>query len=160
MTETTTNPRKTRNLPIYDFLEILQLEYISFKIRRLTYPIPKHKLFWQGIMEAKKKKIEEISSKNKLPNIFNDPYIEEQVESKFYINSTPNFLYRDEDFRKRWEEWDLYNYYAKNQQVSVETDEGSKVGYIVDYKTRDPYIYVNIEGIQNKYSIVKVRRIL
>lgn len=150
---------KNRHLPLYEYLEILQIEYLSYQLRSKVYPIEQHRNYWRGAMEKKKKTILEISDRNKIGNIFNDRQMEEQIREKFYEFGVPNFQYRNEDFRDRWEYWDRFNYYLKGSEVRVESESGTSIGRIVDYTVGHSYIYVMIEGIPTKFSITQVYRI-
>lgn len=160
MNKTTPTVIKNRHLPLYEYLEILQIEYLSYMIRSKVYPIEQHRNYWKGAMENIKVKIEQISERNSLCNMFTDKNIETVIREKFYINKTPSFQYRNEEFRKKWEYWDNFNYYLKNSEVRVELESETVIGKIVDYTVGFNYIYVNVEGITSKYLITQVYRIL
>ena len=81
---------KDRDIPIYDFLEILQKEYFYYEYRTKIYPIKEDRENFKKVMEFKKAKILDISNKNGLNNIFNN---EEKLikirESFFDENGIP-----------------------------------------------------------------------
>lgn len=151
---------KDRHLPLYEYLNRLQIEYFSYQLRSKIYPIEFHKSFWKSTMEKKKKNIEELSTRNRIGNIFNDGDIERQFKEKFFEFGVPNFQYRDEEFRNRWEKWDKFNYYARGSEVRVETEKETMFGKVVDYEVGNSYLYVMIEGSSLKFSVTQVHRIL
>ena len=110
---------KTRSLRIYEYFEVLQVEYLSCKLRARIYLKPKDKEYWNRVSENKRQIITNISGRNgNLPTIFNDSDLQNVLEKRLYKeNSSPMFVYKDEDHRKEQEYFDLLYYYQKGVEV-------------------------------------------
>lgn len=133
--------RKTRNLSIFQYLDILQVEFIVAEFRKKIYHSVKSKSYYQEVMNFKKEKIEDISMKNGLPTIFNDKKVREEKYKSIYGNSFgfPNIPYR-EDVDPKAEELrssDRYYYYSQGSEVKVKYIEEVVIGTIeeVDFIT-------------------------
>lgn len=154
---------KSRHLPILDFYEILQLEWICAGLRRKIYPRIKDKNYWERVQVGKKETILKLAEKNSLPSIFDDETMLRTFEKKIYKESSyPNFVYKDENNKHEQEFYDLQNYYLQGSDVRVLIDGDIKLGKIskafIPYK--DFNVSVTIEGKEGQYSTSIVTRIL
>lgn len=136
MEEIKEQPYKSRNLNNYEYLQVLQKEYIVAEIRSKIYIKPKDKEYWRRVKFGKKAKIEDISTKNHLPNIFNDNDVQKDIEREVYGSGPlPNFIYSSNENKQELEYLDLQNYFNKNTTVKVLDYYGEEVvGEIVEYK--------------------------
>ena len=127
------NKEKTRHLPIYDFLEVLQSEYIQAELRRKIYRKDKDKKYYQRVMDKKKIKIEDLANRNGLPSIFTSKEKLEKVKDALYNHGEtyPKFFYKDDVERLELEFKDFINYYSRGSEVKVLVDKDEvKVGKI------------------------------
>lgn len=126
---------KSRNQSLFDFLECLQLEYITAELRSKIYPSSNDKKYYRKVMRYKREKIEDIAQRNDLPTIFsskdgkaNEMY--KQVYAKFGV---PSFQYKDTADREKFEYNDLINYFIVDAEVKVLREDGDvDVAIIVD----------------------------
>lgn len=155
---------KSRNLSIFDYIEILQEEYICFDIRSKIYRFKIHKDYWNLVKEGKKKSILEICKRNSLPSIFTSPIELERIGKKIFIGLPyPNFSYKDEKFRNQWEHWDEKNYFNRDANVKIEISEGAMLyGSIVkyDYVTKKVVVRIREEDVIREVNKEQVTRIL
>lgn len=70
---------ENRDIPIIEFIEVLEREYISAYIRKKIFPRKKDKSYWSKVMNGKKDKIENLCSKNSLSSIFNNSQREIEI---------------------------------------------------------------------------------
>lgn len=158
------NSTKSRNLSIFDYIEILQEEYMCFDIRSKIYRFKVHKDYWNLVKEGKKKSIIEICKRNSLPSIFTSHIEAERVGKKVFIGLPyPKFSYKDEKFRAQWEQWDEKNYFNRDANVKVEMPEGAMLygsitGY--DYNTKLVTVRVRGEDVVREVNKDQVTRIL
>src|SRR5690606_3308450 len=116
-----TNKEKSRNIPLYDFFEILQLEYIVAELRAKIYGKDKDRKYWKRVMSGKKETVQNIADKNNLRSMFEDESYKYMLESKIYnTEGFPNFIYRDEAHKQNQEYYDLLYYYYKDSDVRFE----------------------------------------
>ena len=116
--------KKSRNLSVLEYYEVLQKEYIVAELRRKIYPNRKDKDYYENVMDGKRKKIEDIAHRNNLPSIFSDVDIKKRYYSLVYGDSFPNFTYRSDVERSNLYENDLQNYYMPGEDFTVRTDGG------------------------------------
>lgn len=132
-------PNKTRNLSIFEFLEVLQKEYICCELRVKTYLHDKQKQYWAEVGEKKKEKILSISQKYTLPTIFSDSSIYKIIEFSIYGDQGfPNFIYKDEQQKVQVQKWDVLNYYSKESSVKVNINGEIKQGKVIKTEIFDP----------------------
>lgn len=149
--------RKTRNLSIYELFEILQKEYIVCKLRFKIYPYQSHKEYWLRVAEKKKEKILDIAERNKLPNIFSDDNIKKVIEHSIYgVQGVPNFIYRDDEHRKKQEKWDLINYFFVGSNVRVNVNGKNEVAKIHAFDDLNKKVITSL----GTYNMNEVTRIL
>lgn len=131
---------KNRDIPITEYLDILQKEFLVAEIRHKIYPKISDKTFWGKVMEGKKRKIEDICHRNRIENIFNSETEKRRICDLIYNQvGLPNFLYKDENQRigngdfPGLEETDIANYYSLNSEVRVDFDGERLFGKITDF---------------------------
>lgn len=154
---------KSRHLSTLEFYENLQVEFIVADLRHKIYPKLKDKAYWGRVKEGKKQTIEKLAERNALPSIFTDPAMLREFEKKIYRDqSHPLFTYRDEMHEMEQSYLDLKYYYNIGAEVRVDMDGDVSVGKVskeyIPYK--DVSVFVSIKGVENKYNIKQVTRIL
>lgn len=134
-----TNKYKSRKISFMEYFENLQREYIVSELRSKIYPNEKDKKYYiEREMAGKRLKIEDISYRNNLENIFSSPFMKRKFYAEIYPSTgLPNFIYRDESDRKKREKLDIYNYFSKNTLVTVIYNECCLKGKIV---STNPYL--------------------
>jgi len=126
--------KKSRNQSLFDFLQCLQLEYITAEIRSKILSSNSDKRYYRKVMGYKKEKIQDIALRNGLPTIFSDNSTKQEMYSKVHTNSgCPNFVYRDEEEKQTYHYRDITNYFCVGAEVSIEDEDGKvSVGVIQD----------------------------
>ena len=157
---------KNRNLPITDYLDILQREYLVAEIRHKIYPKISDKNFWERVMDGKKRKIEDICFRNKIESIFDsEPEKRRLYQEVYNEKGLPNFSYKDEEQRlgngdfPGLEETDIKNYFSEGAEVRVDYSE-RKFGKITGSDLIRSLIFVEIGGVEYECEWDKVTRIL
>lgn len=152
---------KSRNLSVYQFFQILQLEWLVADLRIRIYPKKKDKDYWNKVKEGKRAVIENIAEKNHLPSIFTDDEMKRDYEQKIYRpKGFPDFKYKDEENRIAQEPLDLLFYYYKGTEVRVEVMGEIKVGKVKSYLPYKEDILLEIADETITFSIKEVTRIL
>lgn len=152
---------KSRDLTIVEFFNKLQEEYIVAELRRKIYPKVKDKKFWEKVMEGKRRKINDISLRNSLPNIFNNEKVKEKKYSCVYRESGfPNFIYKDCEDETQIAEFDKKYYYNIGSQVRVFDNGELLIGKIdlVDFEAGE--IVVDLDNDKRSFDIKLITRIL
>jgi hypothetical protein len=155
--------KKSRHLPILDFYENLQIEYIQADLRHKIYPRLKDKAYWQRVKEGKKATIEKLSAKNNdLPSIFTDTEMLRAFEKRVYRDvSFPIFTYRDENHKMEQEYYDLKYYYNIASDVRIDLEGEVLIGKISkEYIPFNQQLSITVQGKENKYPLKYVTRIL
>lgn len=125
-------PRKDRDIPITDFYTNLQLEYLSYYMRGKVYKRPEDLKKFADICEKKREKIEGLSRKNCLPNIFNNELYRERYINLFIGEfGLPQFQYRDDYQRKVKGMWDKKYYFGEGVNVKVNINDLVDVGVVM-----------------------------
>lgn len=154
---------KSRNLSIFEFFEILQLEYMTAELRKRIYPKPADKRYYTKVMSFKKDKIADIASRNTLPSIFNSVEEKRNLYRKFYNEKgLPNFVYRNDQDEEKFAPQDREHYYSQGAEVKVHTDEGIIVGEIYEVNFSKSIIFVKPRGEEESkpHSISNITRII
>jgi len=121
---------KSRDIPLADLYSCLQLEFISYFLRAKTYRRD-FAASYRDVCEVKREKIEKISSRNKLPSIFNDEHAKQRYISKFFNESgIPNFTYKDDDIKGKMSCWDKFYYFQRGCSVRFKVNEDVLIGQI------------------------------
>ena len=142
---------KDRDIPIGDYITLMQYEYISYMVRTRLWSNPLDKDKFKDIAAKKKIKIEKITSKNSIPTIFSNEKIKDQMLDSFFTEwGLPKFKYRD-DYQRHGKKgrnyWDRYYYYRVDRDVKVKTDEGISIGKIVAYDCDRDIVTINCKDL-------------
>lgn len=101
---------KTRNLSVAEYFHVIQKEYLIAEFRKKIYYNPKDKNYYQRVMNHKKKKIQDIASRNNLASIFNSDRKMSEIHSEIFDHlGKPKFNMSDTD---------IENYYATGNEFS------------------------------------------
>lgn len=132
---------KSRHINILEFLEQLQLEYYQADFRRSIHHSPKNKAYWKRVMEGKREKILNVSSRSDLDNIFNN----EAEAAEFRARIFPSAKHIAIKFELTPEEIKLY--YAPGSPVKVEVEAGKFVsGKIEEVYFDNTLALIRIKG--------------
>lgn len=137
---------RTRVIPMSDYYTRLQLEYLSYRMRALTYQRGFDKKKFEDICAGKRKKIEQIALENRLPSIFNSSDQQSRYLSKF-LNPAgcPNFCYRDDYQRKVKGYWDRFYYFGVGSSVKVIINDTPEIGRIVAADVQASQLTVTVD---------------
>jgi hypothetical protein len=125
---------KSRHQSLYDFMECLQLEYITVELRSKIYPSASDKKYYRKVMGYKMEKIQDIALRNDLPTIFNSEEKKREIYEKTYSKfGVPAFAYKDQEDKDKFIEQDLLNYFAVGSEVRVcKGDNAIEIAVIAD----------------------------
>lgn len=153
---------KDRNITISEYLNVLQKEYIVAEIRYKIYPRPKDKIFYKNkVMNGKKRKIDDIGSRNNLPTIFNCFLTKDKMYQSIYnIKGLPLFSYKNDEHRKIQRPEDILFYYYKNSDVKIIIDNDIQIGKIIYSNFEKEICRVDVEGEIIDLPLNEVTRIL
>ena len=155
---------KSRSQTIYEYLESLQIEYIVADLRCKIYNRNVDKMYWGGIKELKKQKINEISNRNLLPNIFNNGDSLVAIQEKVYVGlSYPNFFYNVNDkYIEQRKNWDLLSYFREGSEVRFSHYDNIEIGYIKKFELGSETAIVTQRGTITEIEVLisKITRIL
>ena len=137
----------TRHLSTYQYLQILQLEYIVTELRKKIYVKRKDKDFYKRVLEGKRKKIKDICLRNSLPSIF----IEDDAKSKCYGEvyrpfGYPEFHYKNDEQIQEFKAKDFYYYYYKGADFKVKDEEQTLVGTLISVDEEAEVAYIKLKG--------------
>ena len=161
-----TKKSKSRNLGIYQFFEIIQLEAIVADLRSKIYPRIKDKNYWKKVYEYKKKTTSDIAERNKaegveLPSIFTDEEVLKSYKSKIFgEGGYPKFLYKDKEQELQLSYYDSQNYYARGSDVLAKINGEVKIGKVHYYQPNQKTIKISHDEGIVELSINLVTRIL
>lgn len=165
--EVVVRKQKSRDLDIYEFFKILQLEALVGELRSKIYPKIKDKNYWKKYYENKKKIVLDIAERNKvgntpLPSIFTDEGILESLKQEVYGDGGfPKFIYKDKEQEYVQGFYDCVNYYAKGSRVACRYLDEIKIGVVKYYQAHSKTVSVTLDGNENvEFEIKNVTRIL
>lgn len=124
---------KTRNLSVAEYFHVIQKEYLIAEFRKKIYYNPKDKNYYQRVMNHKKKKIQDIASRNNLASIFNSDRKMSEIHSEIFDHlGKPKFNMSDTD---------IENYYATGNEFSFRgevwiLDQINSDGYLTIYSPK------------------------
>ena len=106
--------KKTRNLSVAEYFLVIQREYLIAEFRKKIYFSKSDKAYYQRVMDGKRSKIEKISKRNRLDNIFNNEAKREEMWNELFDRlGKPKF---------ELSETDVENYYAIGNEFSFRGD--------------------------------------
>lgn len=136
------------HISILEYFERLQIEFLLYELRLKIYPSSKDKKKFRDILEYKKEKIYDISSKNGLSNMFNSVEDKKEIESKVY-NEFGNPIFSSKK--------DKYFYYFINSDFSYR-GKGVK---LISYNLPDHSAVIKYkDSTTETVDINHIRRIL
>lgn len=158
---------KSRNIGIYQFFEILQLEAIVADLRSKIYPRIKDKNYWRKVYEYKKGTTFDIAERNKvegieLPTIFTDDEMLQEYKNRIFgSGGYPHFMYKDKEQELSQSYYDSQNYYAKDSDVICKDNDGVvKIGKVKYYQPNSKKVKVTLDNKVVELDINRVTRIL
>lgn len=124
--------QKSRDISLTDLFNCLQLEYISYFVRKKIYQ-KEYSINYSNVCNQKKEKIDGIGQKNGIPTIFTNNETKKEFLSKF-LNETgePNFTYKDEEVKQKMGKWDSFYFFAKGVSVKFNKDNKVILGVIIN----------------------------
>lgn len=144
---------KSRKIPLSEFYSILQLEYLSLYLRSKIFKEP----FIQYNIDScigKRKKIESISRKNNLPNIFSSKKIlEKYVDQLVNDWGVPNFQYKNEAIKDKIHIWDCVNYFTKGTLVKFRIGDEEYSGTILFNNFEDKICKVSSSNLKRNVDV-------
>ena len=106
--------KKTRNLSVAEYFLVIQREYLIAEFRKKIYFSKSDKAYYQRVMDGKRSKIEKISKRNRLDNIFNNEAKREEMWNELFDRlGKPKF---------ELSKTDVENYYATGNEFSFHGD--------------------------------------
>lgn len=155
--------RKSRDLPILDYYEILQKEYIVAELRRKIYPSKSDKDYYERVMDGKKEKIDDIAARNGLPSIFTDDDMKKRYYNEVYGDSYPDFVYKSDREEEQLKPKDRDNYYQEGEDFKIVTGEDDfKFGTLIsiDHDKEVAKLKVRYEEKMMTAHVDNIQRIL
>ena len=146
---------KSRKISFLEYFENLQREYIVAELRSKIYTNEKDKLYYkEREMVGKRQRIEDISLRNNLDNIFTSQYLKCKFYDEIY-NKTglPNFIYRDNFDKEKRGPLDIYHYFAKGVCVNVLYNECCLKGKISSVNIKERTVVVYLMDLEKTLSI-------
>ena len=138
--------RKSRDIPMQEYISILQLEYLSYLIRSKVFEEPFASKY-QEFCNKKKETIESFSLREGRPCIFNSENIKEKYVKEFFAKDgkgLPNFKYRDE-YQKEY-----IGFYDKKYFF--------KEGVVVIYEGEEWFIDRNMCYRDNSSTLISIKQ--
>lgn len=151
---------KSRDIPIQDLYTLLQLEFISYKIREKIYKRQEDKKKFNDICNMKRKKIENMSSKNCIPSIFNSSpeYLQKYISKFINDFGIPNFQYRDDYKTKIYGHWDKIYWFYRGTEIKTMIKGELKLGTVE--KCHDDNVTIIVENEKMDKEFSEIGRIL
>ena len=136
--------RKSRSIPLMEYYEILQLEFLSYYFRYLYYERNIDREKYLDFCKKKKESIDKLALRNCFTSLFSNEQSLHKYLDKF-LNETgmPNLTYRDEHQKKHLGYWDKFYF--------------MKPGTIVEYKGEEYEIVANLCKFGEEYDFVVIQ---
>ncbi len=112
------------------------------------------KTYWRKTAGHKEDKIIDITTRNKMPNIFDSQDTFDKYYDKYYaIGEIPDIIDNDKD---------LHKYYNEGADVTVHVEDEVLVGKIIiaDYPEQTALVNLFDDNSQRTYTFQQIRRIL
>lgn len=154
---------KTRNLSTYEYLQILQVEYIVAELRRKIYVKKKDKSYYSRVLEGKERKIKDICQRNSLPSLFEDGGVRAGCYANVYpATGYPDFHYKNDEQIQEFKAKDFYYYFYKGSDFRVVEEGVTKVGTLISVDEENQVAYIKLKGDESDrpFSINSVARII
>lgn len=157
---------KSRNLRIFEFFKILQLEALCAELRSKIYTKTSDRNFWKKVYEFKKKTVQDIAERNKvgdqpLPSIFTDEDMYRDYCKEIYgTGGFPTFLYKNKENEYLQAPYDSEYYYAKGSDVSCKHLDQILIGQVEFHQPSSNQVTVKVKDEVMTFPITDVTRIL
>ena len=145
---------KSRDISIVEYLECLISEYFQADMRAHVYRKRSDKSYWSRTASHKQEKILDITSRNRIPNIFDEQSVYEKYYNKYYSTTElPTIFENDKDIQM---------YYSEGSDVTVHDADKILVGKILTVDLINSNVEVNLfdDNSVHTYTFAQVRRIL
>lgn len=140
---------KDREISINELLFKLQIEYLGYKTRLLTYKKPFSEKYLDCCIN-KKNKIESLSKKIDARTVFNDNIVAKSYLYRFFNEwGIPNFKYKNKRCKDLMSGYDKLYYFARKTVVEVCLEGKTHKGVIVfnDINNEILKVKVNNKGV-------------
>lgn len=148
---------KSRHLAPFVYFEIIQKEYVICELRSKIFPrrnkerhVFRDREYYKNVMKGKKEKIEDFGMRNRMPTIFDNEKVRLQItEELIPVRGLPEFIYRDDEERRKLRPLDKKFYYSKSSSVKVFYNVGDndfEVGEIKSYDAENNIVKVRIRN--------------
>lgn len=109
---------KSRELHLPDLFKLLQLEWITYKVRQNIYQRGCDLKKFNDILKMKEEKIDKFALRNSIPSIFSSKNKMEKYLEMFYpINSVPDFQYTPKN-KESYLMFDRLFFFKQNTHVT------------------------------------------
>lgn len=139
---------KSRNIPISEYLEELQLEYFTNELKSKIYTKRKDREFYKRVAGHKRLKIEDICKRNSLPSIFTDGQVNSDIRKRVYLEVGPPSFLKDEE---------LSMYYRIGEPVKIVLEDKVSIG-VVKGNLNSNVISVQVKG-ENSQFFAPIKRV-
>lgn len=144
---------KSRHIPLTELYSNLQMEYISYFVRSKIYFNDFAKNY-SKICEQKKEKIENISTRNNLPSIFNNEQSKQKYIAKFLGEfGFPNFSYKDNSVKEKMQKWDRFYYFGSGISIMFKNEDESISLGVISMNDKDTCIATVKDELDNKLEL-------
>lgn len=154
---------KTRHLSTYEYLQILQTEYIVAELRKKIYVKKKDRDFYKRVLEGKEKKIKDICLRNSLPSLFENDETKAEIYAEVYkAFGYPSFHYKNDEQIQEFKAKDFYYYYYKGSDFRVKVEEDTKVGTLCSVDEENGVVFIKLKGeeLSRPFTADSVARII
>ena len=152
---------KSRALSIDEYLKVLQLEYLTNKVRSLIFDRPEFVKMASDIAEFKKERIELLSKRHFKSSIFMSTEGFRNFYENVFLNpfGLPNLQYHNDE-KKRASQWfwDVVHLFKKGQIVIYEGEEYPILGN--NMKDQTVCIQIGKKKKNVKYSEIKIQKLV
>lgn len=143
-----------------DYLEKLSMEFVLAELRSKIYWKEKDKCYFDKVMRLKKAKIEEISTKNFMPNIFNDEVMDMSVRGNIFGGvNYPDFRYTN-DNKEEMERKDFICYFSRGSSVQVVWNGVQVLGKVIGWSDVLGDVTLKIDGVEQVFDYRMIRRVI
>lgn len=152
---------KSRELSIDEYLKVLQLEYLTNKVRSLIFDRPEFVKMASDIAEFKKERIELLSKRHFKSSIFMSTEEFMNFYESEFLNpfGLPNFQYSNDKKRRASQRyWDVVHLLDKGQVVIYKDSEYPILGN--NMKDRMVCIKINKKRKNVSYSKIKIQKLV
>ncbi len=145
---------KSRNQSVLEYLEALIKEYFTADLRRKIYTKKSDRTYWQRVAIYKKEKVEDITKRNHLPNIFNDTDTRDKYYDIYFPSDKVPLVVQNKK--------DLIHYFGIGSDVVIKKGEQIWFGVIkeTDYNKKEANILIKETQVIEPYPFKEVRRII